>query len=72
MSNTQFPELNEAMREMGQNIASEIDRLQAENEAFKARGLVLVGALGKLSGMKLNMIADSIVDKALASVKGGA
>lgn len=32
----------------------------------------LLAALTKLSGMKLNMIADGIVDKALASVKGGA
>ncbi len=30
----------------------------------------LLAALTKLSGMKLNMIADGIVDKALASVKG--
>jgi hypothetical protein len=45
MSNTQIPEINKAMREMGQNIASKIDRLQTENEAFKARERVLVGAL---------------------------
>lgn len=31
----------------------------------------LLVALKKLSGMKLNMIADGIVDKAIASVKGG-
>ena len=30
----------------------------------------LLAALTKLSGMKLNMIADGIVDKAIASVKG--
>lgn len=32
----------------------------------------LLAALKKLSGMKLNMIADGIVDKAIAAVRGAA
>ncbi len=42
------------------------------NEALQQRD-TLLAALKKLSGMKLNMIADGIVDKAIAEVgKGGA
>ncbi len=47
-----------------QAMKEEIDRLTKQRDE-------LVAALTKLSGMKLNMIADSIVDKALASMKGG-
>lgn len=40
-----------------------IDQLEKQRDK-------LLAALTKLSGMKLNMIADGIVDKAIASVKG--
>lgn len=41
-------------------------------DRFKWQRDGLLAAMNKLSGMKLNMIADGIVDKAIASVKGGA
>ena len=42
-----------------------IDQLEKQRDE-------LLAALRKLSGMKLNMIANGIVDKAIARVKGGA
>jgi hypothetical protein len=65
MSNTQIPEINKAMREMGQNIASEIDRLQTENEARKARERVLVDALMRAQQIEGMTLRDYFAAKAL-------
>ena len=78
-----YEDLRKASDEMVLNLRQRVQELEfalAETEALEmshgeriekltAERDELLAALVKLSGMKLNMIADGIVDKAIASVK---
>ena len=67
--------MNERIKQLAKQattIESGDDGQWAYNEIVSLRKQrdELLAALTKLSVMKLNMIADGIVDKAIASVKG--